>query len=295
MDESIVREMNIEGLEVLDWIGAGNFSNVFRGTVNGNQDVAIKVISEDESSLHHELNILTKIKGCPHTSQIIDNLPSSKDYPIIILEYKKGLSTKDVIKNITLPRFKFILRSLLESLNSIHKNSIVHQDIKLSNIIISSDFKDITLADWGCAHVVSDRLSPLVGSRLYRSPEMLIGAKNYRTSGDIWSVGVLILSVLSSEKIPWDSSSTDKELIEMSKFFGGKNLIEYSEKVLHVPIKQNISEAFAPEATEKLENSFDEKLGELIDPILIDLMKKLLTVDMNKRPSAEEALQHAFL
>lgn len=294
MDESIVREMNIEGLEVLEWIGGGNFSNVFKGIINDEKEVAIKVISEDDSVLNHELDILTKIKGCPHVSQIIDNLPSSKNYPIIILEYKTGISTKEFIKNVTLPHLKFVFKSLLESLNGIHKNSIVHQDVNLSNLIVSPDFKDVTLADWGCAHVVSDNLSPLVGSRLYRSPEMLIGAKNYRTAGDVWSAGVTILSVLTNEKIPWIASSADKELIEMSKIFGGQKLIDYAENVLKVQIKPAILSQFSNEATQNLEDFFNEKLAALQDPLLIDLLKKLLTLNMNERPTAEEALNHEF-
>ncbi|KAK8866555.1 hypothetical protein M9Y10_009519 [Tritrichomonas musculus] len=294
IDESIVREMNIDGLEVLDWIGSGNFSNVFKGILNNDTEVAIKVISQDDSALNHELNILSKIKGCPNTTQIIDSIPSSKDYPIIIMEYKKGISSKDLLNNLTLPHIKYILQSLLKSLDSIHHNSIVHQDVKLSNLIVSTDYKEITLSDWGCAHVVSNNLSPLVGTRLYRSPEMLIGAKNYRTAGDIWAVGVTILYILSNDHIPWNSPSSDKELIEMSKFFGGNNLANYAENVLHLNIKPGISKNMVPDATEKLDKCFSDKSKSLQDPQLIDLMNQLLTLDMTKRPSAETALQHAF-
>jgi serine/threonine protein kinase len=158
----------------------------------------------------------------------------------------------------------------------------------MDNVIVKSDFSESVLIDWGFACLVTDNMSPLVGARLYRSPEMLMGYTKYGTAGDIWAVGVIILDILSGHKLPWDASNAWLELVEMSKIFGGLMIQNYA-KELNLTIKPDILEKFVDEPVKTF--SLAE---ELKSPELVEVMMKLLTLDCRKRPTADEVLKAAY-
>ncbi|OHT03081.1 Casein kinase II subunit alpha' [Tritrichomonas foetus] len=287
--DDFVDSLEIDGLEIYDRIGYGNFGSVFLGCYH-DQDVAVKVMLDNENALRHEKSILQKIKGCKNAIRIID---ADFPYPIILMEYKESIPESALVSEMNLEKIKIILKSILECLAEVHECGVVHQDVKLSNILVSDDFSEVTLTDWGCAHFLTDNLTPFIGSRLYRSPEMLIGAKNYREKGDIWAVGVIILNLLTNGNLPWNATNDAKQLVEMVKIYGKEKILAYAER-LEVKIRPNIMEMFDDSISKSIEESFAENKKELQDELLLDLMNKLLTFDMNERPTARQALQHQF-
>ena len=291
MIDAIVGSIDIDGLEIFGPLGSGYFGSVFEGVMNGSQKVAIKVIPDNDSALEHERKVLRAINGCPHCVKIIDI--ENAGFPIIVMEYNESMHESEIRGKMTVSNLRNIVHAILECLDSVHKKGVVHQDVKITNISVSKDFSSIWLIDWGCAHFISNNMSPYVGSRLIRSPEMLIGAKNYKTAGDVWAVGVLILDILTNGKLPWNATNDKKQLIEMTKLFGGKAILDYSNK-LAVPIQSNVSDEFSDEITLVYDDFYAQECAHLRDENLIDLMKSLLTVDMDNRPSAEQALQHKF-
>ena len=91
-----------------------------------------------------------------------------------------------------------------------HENKIMHRDIKPSNILIHE--KKIILSDFGQARVdlgsidqdelnsFHDVQNPIltleVGSRWYKSPELLFGDRQYRQSIDIWSASCIFYELV---------------------------------------------------------------------------------------------------
>ena len=78
------------------------------------------------------LNFYTKLKFCIHLS-------------IFILASLFKSSQEFCVKS--------ILKQLLSAVSALHKNSIIHRDIKMENILIQrreNDFQ-VILADFGCA------------------------------------------------------------------------------------------------------------------------------------------------
>ena len=87
-------------------------------------------------------------------------------------------------------------------LADIHKNRILHRDIKSLNIFLKKN-SEIKIGDLGAAKILSnaDYTTTYVGTKKYLSPEIILG-KPYNEKADIWSLGC-VLYELCSFKLPF--------------------------------------------------------------------------------------------
>ena len=271
-------------------IGHGNFSHVYKGIYHNKTPVAIKVIERgSERMLETEIELLEDLRNAPHIVQLYEVI--EKPQTMLIFEAVDNIDRNDFYDNLTLRQFRFLLQCLLQALEAAHARDIVHRDVKLGNILITPDFSNVVLIDWGCGTYISESMSAKAGSRSCRPPEMLLGYRNYGSKCDIWAVGILILSILSDEVIPWKARNTQKCLQLMSEYFGGKNLLKIVER-LNLD-RENVDFEIGDPKFD-LEASFSDDFKDLFDPDLIDLMKQCLNLDLEKRPTATEALMHVF-
>lgn len=98
-------------------------------------------------------------------------------------------------------------RQIASALDYCHRNSIVHRDLKIENILISKT-GDIKIIDFGLSNLFSPRahLKTFCGSLYFAAPELL-NAKQYTgPEVDIWSFGI-VLYVLVCGKVPFDDQS----------------------------------------------------------------------------------------
>ncbi|KAH0789054.1 CMGC family protein kinase [Histomonas meleagridis] len=289
--ESYALSLNYPGLRIENEIGRGRFASVYKGIWQDNQDVAVKILNPSNNIFsNNEGQILSEIQQCPHVIKLI---AAPTDCPILIMEFKQGISSKKLIDQLTPERIKFLLKSILECLESVHSKGFIHADLTMSNIIVSPEFDDVTIIDWGSSCRLSSSMPSSIGSRTMRSPEMLFQSEKFGTKGDIWAVGTLILLILCDFKLPWDSRNQWGHLVEMTKFFGGRRILEYAES-LGKKIPECYSQKFEMEKTADIETFFSPKRANLQSEELIELMKSLLTLDMNQRPTAKEALESKY-
>lgn len=113
---------------------------------------------------------------------------------------------------------RIIVKELLQAVSYMHKNGVVHRDIKLENILLnyeveqllSNDFSGpvTCLTDFGLAKIISPNqlLSTRCGSLDYVAPEILMGLKYNGKLTDSWAVGVLIYCLLE-DRLPFDLPS----------------------------------------------------------------------------------------
>lgn len=75
-----------------------------------------------------------------------------------------------------------------------HCQGIMHRDIKLKNIIIESETNNVRLIDWGLGefYYPNYEYSVRVGTKPFKSPELLLGYNKYDYAIDIWSVGCIL-------------------------------------------------------------------------------------------------------
>jgi serine/threonine protein kinase KIN1/2 len=98
-------------------------------------------------------------------------------------------------------------RQIASALDYCHKNSIVHRDLKIENILISKT-GDIKIIDFGLSNLFSprDHLKTFCGSLYFAAPELLQARQYTGPEVDIWSFGV-VLYVLVCGKVPFDDQS----------------------------------------------------------------------------------------
>jgi len=98
----------------------------------------------------------------------------------------------------SLSQVKCLFRQLLEGVDFLHRNDIIHRDVKMQNILLTAKGV-LKLADFGMAREYSSRpLTPGVVTIWYRAPELLLGTKYYTPSVDMWSAGLILAELLLS-------------------------------------------------------------------------------------------------
>lgn len=98
-------------------------------------------------------------------------------------------------------------RQIGSALDYCHRNSIVHRDLKIENILISKE-GDIKMIDFGLSNLYSphSQLSTFCGSLYFAAPELLNAKAYIGPEIDIWSFGV-VLYVLVCGKVPFDDQN----------------------------------------------------------------------------------------
>lgn len=120
----------------------------------------------------------------------------------IVMDYVehdlKSLMTHTMNKPFTIGEVKTLMYQLLSGVNHLHDNWIIHRDLKTSNLLLSNK-GILKIGDFGLAREYGSPLkgyTPVVVTLWYRSPELLLGIKEYSTPIDIWSVGAIFGELL---------------------------------------------------------------------------------------------------
>ena len=257
----------------LQILGEGTFSTVYEAQ-NRITDImrAMKIIKRQKHSseqekieITNEINIL-KTMDHPNIVKIFE-FYSNKDSYSIIMEYCRGGQLVSEIKNYGPFDEKYtayVMYQIFSAINYCHSMNIIHRDLKPENILIvsknkSNNYPNIKIGDFGMSKVVEKNAiqNLVVGTIYYVAPEVI--KKKYNEKCDIWSCGV-IMYVLLTKKPPFNGEMTEEIIASIEKG-------EYDLK----------SSPF-----DKISNN------------ALDLIQKLLNKDVEKRISAQEALNHPW-
>ncbi|CAG0881667.1 unnamed protein product [Cyprideis torosa] len=107
----------------------------------------------------------------------------------------------------SLAEIKTVIKQLLEGLYYIHKNKILHRDMKAANVLITKNGL-LKLADFGLARAFShgvagqpNRYTNRVVTLWYRPPELLLGERNYGPAIDMWGAGCIMAEMWTRSPI----------------------------------------------------------------------------------------------
>ena len=174
-------------------------------------------------------SLLQKI-NCPYLPEIKDII----DGRVIIEEYVDGVTLEQKITENSLneKQRKKIFKQLLSALDILHKNGIVHRDVKLSNIIIKNDGTPV-LVDFGISKLYnekSDKDTSLLGTVGYAPPEQFgFASTDFRS--DVYSFGV------TAEKLGLNSYN---KVVSRCKEFDPKNRYANAGEILKAIKQQTI-------------------------------------------------------
>jgi len=200
-------------------LGKGSYGNVYlvQETTNRNYyaNKKIKYMARsryDKQSIINELRLLS-CHNCPYIIQL-HNAYIKDGYLNLITEYaKKGDLSKIIkrcaVKGILLSEetIKQYLFELCIAVEYLHKNNVIHRDIKAANVFISKS-NNIKLGDVGIIKVLTPSYkyaNTNIGTPYYMSPELYKHQK-YSTKTDIWSIGVLLYELMTL-KLPYNANN----------------------------------------------------------------------------------------
>jgi len=213
---------NAKNYQFLEEIGRGSSAVVMRAEVAG-EEVAVKVFDIGKESFKSELKnkILSVVsteefllKTIQHSSIIkFRELSTKGTHRYLEMELCKGGDLQaDLARRgrYTEDMARALYRQILCALEVLHANKVVHNDIKLENLLLKTngDKRVVKVVDFGLAHF-TDLDSPhkyLVGTREYMSPELvrhcqkddctLAESVKPTYSMDMWSAGVVLFHML---------------------------------------------------------------------------------------------------
>ncbi|XP_041796021.1 MAP/microtubule affinity-regulating kinase 4 isoform X2 [Chelmon rostratus] len=215
---------HIGNYRLLKTIGKGNFAKVklARHILTG-REVAIKIIDKTQlnptslQKLFREVRIM-KTLNHPNIVQLFEVIETEKTL-YLIMEYASGGEVFDYLvahgrMKEKEARAKF--RQIVSAVHYCHQKNIVHRDLKAENLLLDAD-SNIKIADFGFSNEFSagSKLDTFCGSPPYAAPELFQGKKYDGPEVDIWSLGVILYTLVSGS-LPFD----------------GQNLKELRERVL---------------------------------------------------------------
>lgn len=198
-----------------------------------------------------------------------------------------------------LEEIKSIMKQLFKGLDYIHRLNYIHRDIKTANILIDSHGV-VKIADLGLIRRFSpDRpvtlnaqgggvhqLTPVVMTRWYRAPECVLQNGRYGTAVDMWSAGCIFGEMFEKKPIMKGETDVDQghKIFQMVGFPTDETMPNWK----NFPLAKNYPEP-ARQAI-LLKDHFEKRLG----AEGFDLLKKLLTLDPEKRITAGKAITHSY-
>ena len=214
MSEEIDRHV-IKRYDVQQKLGKGAYGIVWRAQDKKTKDVvALKKIfdafqnSTDAQRTFREIEFLKQMNGHEHIITLTNVLKADNDRDIyLVFEYMETDLHAAIRANILQDIHKqYILWQTLKALKYMHSASLLHRDMKPSNLLLNSDCL-MKVADFGLARsmrhddedpsATADKPDPViltdyVATRWYRAPEILLGATDYSYGVDMWSVGCIL-------------------------------------------------------------------------------------------------------
>lgn len=256
--------------ELREEIGRGSFS-VCRLCVHrtSRQEYAVKVIDKSKRDCQEEIEILLRYGQHPNIITLRDVYEDERSV-YLVMELMRGGELVDRIiglKVFSEREAAAVLNTLVGAIQYLHQNGVVHRDLKPSNILYESEDmqpESLRVSDFGFAKQLRAEngllMTPCYTAN-FVAPEVL-KRQGYDEACDIWSLGI-ILYILLAGNAPFASAPSDPPSA----------------------ILRRISEDVDMDHGNWLAVSDQAK----------DLVRMMLHVDPNRRPTAEQVLNHPWL
>lgn len=252
MEKKILKKVN--HFFLIREVGSGASGKVYFGYDDSiNKIIAIKSIQksnfQNPDQLQEFLGKVTTFQSLYHPNLLkIFGKEQTKNSYYISLEYANGGDLYELLKyylenkHTPIPEeiVQKMIRQIASGLQFMHQHKIIHRDIKLENILINFDDKELTkadiftfkpeikelspndhftmkIADFGFAKELVDDMgtSTICGTPIIIAPDVIDGkSKKYNSSADLWSLGAITYELIVGEP-PFYGESTEEVLYKI--------------------------------------------------------------------------------
>ncbi len=249
-------------------LGKGGFAKCYEFSCAENKKIfAGKVIAKSslvKSRAKQKLISEIKIHKSLHHPQIVafEHYFEDTENVYILLEICQNQTLNDLLKRrkrLTEIEVQCYIVQLIKALKYLHSHRVIHRDLKLGNLFLT-DKMELKVGDFGLATKLDfegERKRTVCGTPNYIAPEILDGKTGHSYEVDIWSLGVIIYTLIIG-KPPFETRDV---------------------KTTYKRIKMNAY-------------SFPENA--IISDSAKNLITQILVTDPSKRPSLDQILIHDF-
>nr|CAB3240368.1 dual specificity tyrosine-phosphorylation-regulated kinase 2-like [Phallusia mammillata] len=313
--------------EVLRVIGKGSFGQVLKVYDHKSQQhVALKIV-RNEKRFHRqaaeEIRILEHLRkqDKDNAMNIIHMLESFTFRNHICMTFELlsinlyELIKKNKFQGFSLQLVRKFAHSILQCLEALQRNRIIHCDLKPENILLKQQGRSgIKVIDFGSSCYEHQRVYTYIQSRFYRAPEVILGSR-YGMPIDMWSFGCILAELLTGYPLLPGEDEGDqlacaiellgmppRRLLDQAKraknFISSKGYPRYCQ----VTTVSDGSTVLGPGRSRrgKLRGPPGQKewvtaLKGCDDPLFTDFLKRCLEWDPAARMNPSQALRHAWL
>ncbi|XP_031631087.1 putative dual specificity tyrosine-phosphorylation-regulated kinase 3 homolog [Contarinia nasturtii] len=312
--------------EVLKIIGKGSFGQVVKAYDHKTHEhVALKMV-RNEKRFHRqaqeEIRILSHLRK--HDKDNSMNIIHMYDYftfrnhmcitfELLYINLYE-LIKKNKFQGFSLQLVRKFAHSLLQCLDALSKNKIIHCDMKPENVLLKQQGRSgIKVIDFGSSCYENQRVYTYIQSRFYRAPEVILGAK-YGMPIDMWSLGCILAELLTGYALFPGEDENDQlaciiellgmppqKLLDQSKrtknFFSAKGYPRYctvetlddGRVILGAGISRQGKERGRPGS-----KSLRKALKGCDDPLFMNFLCGCLEWDPEYRMTPAAALKHSW-
>lgn len=248
-----------------------------------------------------ELKLLQFFRGhknitCLYDLDIVPHPLTGEFNDIYLYEELMECDMHQIIRsgqNLTDSHFQSFVYQILCGLKYIHSADVLHRDLKPGNLLVNADC-ELKICDFGLARGFSENpeqnagfMTEYVATRWYRAPEIMLSFTNYTKAIDIWSVGCILAELLGGKPL-----------------FRGKDYVDQLNQILLIigtPKESTLTKIGSIRAQNYVRSlplmkrvPYSELFPQA-NPLALDLLEKMLTLDPYQRITVEEALNHPYL
>ncbi|KNG47880.1 glycoside hydrolase family 18 protein [Stemphylium lycopersici] len=180
---------------------------------------------------------------------------------------------------------KFMMQ-LCQGVRYCHAHRVLHRDLKPQNLLIDKDC-NLKLADFGLARAFGVPLRTYtheVVTLWYRSPEILLGGRQYSTGVDMWSVGCIFAEMCTRKPLFPGDSEID-EIFKIFRILGTPNEQDWPGVTSFPDFKPSFPKWGRTDVANIVTN---------LDEVGLDLLDALLVYDPAGRISAKQTVIHPY-
>jgi serine/threonine protein kinase len=293
------------GMRSIAYLDRGTFSYIFQGIIGREQFVLKLSASMNKKAVCLPVHVLREVQALTH-------LQHPNVVPLLRLYILPGVVCMQLprydcnlfnyvryARPLSLFVIQHIFKSVAGAVCAAHSAGIMHRDIKAGNILMGDLGKTVVLADWGMSrgstHQSGTFLTGLVYTLWYAPPEVLCDQTDYSYSADIWSLGILLLELMSGGSVFKITDDRETFLKKVFQLLGNSPMSARTAAWLDARLPKHYHSMDICTKYESRVRTVLCRRKDILDSQCMDLLETMLCYVPDDRITAAAIMEHPFI